>query len=194
MVRITWSLKPSIELWNAPQSMPMIPSLYFKNLTRIKFFRRLFPTLIGIFMRMAVVLIFRAGKSPNPISIMPMNTNQCLENRLRLLKLFLKKPNRNGMLLLTKNPDERISIEMNLRKYFSAYERSIGVFDTTFSNKSMAGPFIFDINLIIPNSDDVSLIFSAGYYYESWNFENNVEDRQSGVFLNAGAKFYFPKR
>jgi len=58
----------------------------------------------------------------------------------------------------------------------------------------MAGPFIFDINLIIPNSDDVSLIFGAGYYYESWNFENNVEDKQSGVFLNAGAKFYFPKR
>ncbi|UCE65874.1 MAG: hypothetical protein JSU85_13600 [Candidatus Zixiibacteriota bacterium] len=89
----------------------------------------------------------------------------------------------------TKNPDERVSIEMNLLKYFSSYSSNFGLTE----EKASQGPFMFDIGLTIPSSNDVSVIFKAGYYYESWDFSEASSIKQSGAFIRAGVKFYLPK-
>ncbi len=99
---------------------------------------------------------------------------------------------------LAGNPDERISLQFNIGKHFASYDREIGLEDTTYSQNASAGPISTTFKMIIPQSDNLSIILDGGYSYESVKLNNesnifNIEDTKKGFFINFGLKFYLSK-
>lgn len=90
------------------------------------------------------------------------------------------------------NPDERASMEFDLTKYFTNYERSSDG-SSIFPGEDKAGPLNLDVRVIVPSRENLSLLFGMGYVHEETRLFNIV-DKRSGFYINFGLKFYLPGR
>jgi len=86
-------------------------------------------------------------------------------------------------ILFGQNPDERQSIELMLHQEINKIK--IGGSETNYS------PTGFGVKLIIPSSDNLSVILGAGYIGSKIDFNiGDIDQEFTGLYINAGVKIY----
>lgn len=93
---------------------------------------------------------------------------------------------------LADNPDERASMEIDLTKHFTNYDRSYFAGNSSPAEKDRAGPLNVNAKVILPSRENLSLIIGMGYIHEKKRLLD-IANKQTGFYLKVGLKIYLPE-